>query len=136
MKGKFLPFSFVKVSISVLSWWQLTPSRKLRCRSLKGPGIRGSFTSCPFATAVKSISAVQIGISYYMRVQHSKQQSGNHQCLWSRGNPIVGQIVIGKAWWGGQIPTLGNSSPPQCLRERESGPVFTFHLPCLCRWLL
>lgn len=106
MKGKFLPFSFVKVSISVLSWWQLTPSRKLRCCSLKGPGIRGSFTSCPFATAVKSIFAVQIGISYYIRVHHSKQQWGNRQCLCSRGNPIVGQIVTGKAWWGAG-PHLG-----------------------------
>ena len=34
MKGKFLPFS-------VLSRWQLTPSRKLRCQLIKGSRNQG-----------------------------------------------------------------------------------------------
>ena len=126
MRGKFHTFSFVKV-VPILrraggSWH---PLESWDAGSLKGAGIRGSLTYLPFATTMKPISAVQIGISYYIRVQRSKPQWGKRQCLWSRGNPIAGQIVTGKVRGGG---SLGNSSPPQCLGGREPSLASACHL--------
>ena len=134
MRGKFHTFSFVKVVPFLChaggSWH---PLETWDASSLKGAGIRGSLTYHPFATTMKSISAVQIGISCYIRVQRSKPKWGKCQCLWSRGNPIAGQIVTGKARGGDRTPAWVTQAPHSASEEES----LIWFLPAICSaWAL